>query len=138
MVPAEDHAAADRAMKAIAEMVVVPANWKGSWRQNMAWRGLNSPRKYVTIDHTAEHGDDYYERPKVCFTGTGPLPRKELLNLARLSGWQAVDEPQQGLKVLVAEDPTQNTNKLKVARKRGIPIISYEEWSTLTADGEIS
>ncbi|WP_457812172.1 hypothetical protein [Sinorhizobium meliloti] len=42
-----------------------------------------------------------------------------------------------GLKVLVAEDPARDTSKLRTARKRAIPVISYEEWATLTLEGEM-
>jgi len=69
MVPQDDHAKVDKAMVALAGNIAAPLGWKAAWRNNMAWRGLSKPR--VLVDHSLEHGDDYYERPKICFTGTG-------------------------------------------------------------------
>lgn len=138
MVPQDDHAKADKAMVAMAGNIAAPLGWKAAWRNNMSWRGLSKPRiPRLLVDHSLEHGDDYYERPKICFTGTGPIKRKDLLEQARVAGWQAVDDVQRGLRVLVAEDPTRDVSKLQKARKQAIPIISYEEWATLTLEGEM-
>jgi len=139
MVPEADHTTADRASKLVAGSIVVPNDWRGAWRKNNVWRGLSVPRgPRQTVDMTEEFGDDYYSRPKVCFTGTGPRARRQLLEEARLAGWQAVDDFQSGIKVLVAEDPTKNSNKLKKARQFAVPILSYEEWDTLHVDGSFA
>ncbi len=137
MVPVEDHSNADKAMRAIIGHITPPSDWKGSWRSSMRWRGLSKPVDRIVIDHSIAHGEDYYDRPKICFTGTGPLKRKDLLEHARKAGWQAVDDIVIGLKVLVAEDPTLDNNKLRGARKKAIPIISYDEFMLLTAEGEL-
>jgi len=139
MVPPEDRQIADQAMAATSGKIQIPSDWKGSWRKRSVWRGLAAPRPSRDVNAlTKEFGTDYYARPKVCFTGTGPISRKDLLQVAREAGWQAVDEYQVGLKVLVAEDPTRNTNKLKQARKHAVPILSYEEWANLNSQGEMS
>ncbi|MDM9624573.1 hypothetical protein QTL95_01610 [Rhizobium sp. S152] len=135
MVPTDDRANADKAMSIMAGHLVPPTGWKGSWRSQMAWRGLSKPRN--VINHKDFYGDDYNDRPSICFTGQGPIPRPELLEQARELGWRAVDTVVRGLKVLVAEDPTLNTTKLRDARKKGIPIISYGEYQLLTAEGEL-
>jgi NAD-dependent DNA ligase len=132
MVPASDHKNADRAMKLMTGYLIAPPDWKGSWRSRMIWRGLSKPRTYV--DHTAAHGDDYHDRPTICFTGKGPMSRSDILEHARQSGWKAVDSLIQDLKVLVAEDPTLTTSKLQGARRKGIPVISYDEYLLLNAD----
>jgi hypothetical protein len=137
MVPLDDRIKADKAMQAMLGHIKAPAEWKGSWRSKMVWRGLRQPGDRVYFDHSAVHGDGYYDRPKICFTGNGPMKRAELLEHARTAGWQAVDNIVEGLKVLVAEDPTLDNNKLRGARKKAIPIISYDEYMTLTAEGEL-
>ena len=62
---------------------------------------------------------------KVCFTGTGPLPRAELFSLAEKHGFEPVDAIAQA-DLLVCSDPSGNSSKLKKARTRGIPIKTYE------------
>jgi hypothetical protein len=51
--------------------------------------GLSKPRN--VINHKQFYGDDYNQRPGICFTGQGPVPRPELLEQARELGWRAVD-----------------------------------------------
>lgn len=139
MVPEQDRSLADKAMSLAVGRVAIPSDWRGAWRKNNVWRGLAPPRgPRQSTDLKDEFGGDYYSRPKVCFTGNGPVGRKELLQAARETGWQAVDDFQSGIKVLVAEDPTKNTNKLKQARKLGVPILSYDEWTRLNSDGVIA
>ena len=136
MVPDEDRNLADRAMAIVLGRIPIPFDWKASWRKNNVWRGLSAPRgPRQRADMKDAFGDDYYSRPKVCFTGTGPCSRKDLLQQARDAGWQAVEKFQSEIKLLVAEDPTRNTSKLMQARKLAIPVLSYEEWSELSADG---
>lgn len=139
MIPDEDRDIADKSMKVLSGHLFAPPWWSAAWRKNNVWRGLATPRgPRQTAAMTDEYGDDYYLRPKVCFTGTGPRGRKQLLEEARRTGWQAVDDFQADIAVLVAEDPTRQTNKLKKARQDGVPIVSYDEWDALQADGSFA
>ena len=129
MVPNDDWAAADEAMNAVGGLIVLPSDWKGSWRKNMKWRGFasrSSPRR------TGLTG-----RPLVCFTGAMPKPRKLPVAEAEAAGWETVDAPHSKIDVLVAADPTGSSNKLKSARQYGIPILAFDEWVSLSVDGEL-
>ena len=128
MVPRADWPAADEAMIDVSGFVMVPPDWRASWRKNMAWRGLvlrSKPRR------TGLTG-----KPLVCFTGAMPRPRKLLCKEAVAAGWETVDAPHSKIDVLVATDPTGSSAKLKFAREHGIPILVFDEWTSLTIDGE--
>lgn len=131
MVPQEDWAVADQAMSAVAGRIVIPPAWKASWRKLLWWRGL-SPSRIITI-RTGLTGN-----PIVCFTGKIPKPRSEIFEDAVARGWEPVDRPHSQTCVLVAADVEGNSIKLQSAREHGIPILSYEEWQTLTTDGELN
>jgi hypothetical protein len=128
MVPTVDWPAADEAMKDVAGFISVPPDWKAAWRKNLAWRGFASRTKPRRTGLTG--------RPLVCFTGTMPKPRKLLCEEAVAAGWETVDAPHSKIDVLVAADPTGSSNKLNFARVHGIPILAFEEWASLSVDGE--
>ena len=134
MVPESDRAAADEAMRAVAGRIVVPAEWRGSWRWNSAWRGIPTrkygERKFPTIGLSW--------KPIVCFTGAMPKPRKELLREAEQAGWETIDRIRPIIIVMVAADPNANSTKLLFAREHGIPILTFEEWAKITTDGELT
>ena len=62
-----------------------------------------------------------------CFTGSGPIPRNELIEHTYNLGHKVTDNANQ-CTVLVAADPTGNSSKLKKARATGKKIISYDEF----------
>jgi len=131
MVPREDWPLADKAMKEVHDLIAIPRDWKGAWRKNLAWRGLSvrrGPRRIV--------GED--GKRVVCFTGSMPRPRKSLIVEAEAAGWDAVDNPHSKIDVLVGADPNGESTKLSFARKNGIPILAFDEWTSLTPDGEIA
>jgi hypothetical protein len=129
MVPEEDWPLADEAMKSLAGLIHVPPDWKATWRKNLAWRGF--------VTQTRPRRTGLTGRPLVCFTGAMPKPRKLLCQEAVAAGWETVDAPHSKITVLVAADPTGPSNKLRFAREHGIPILAFEEWATLTVDGEL-
>ena len=133
MVPVEDRDAADRAMRAVAGHIVVPEGWKASWRWNYGWRGLPTRK----IGERSYRAVGLSGRPIVCFTGAMPRPRKELLREAEAAGWEAVDRPHPSITVLVAADPSGGSNKLQFAREHRIPILTFADWASLNADGEL-
>lgn len=61
----------------------------------------------------------------VCFTGGGPMPRKDLIVSAELSGYK-VTENGNACTVLVTDNTDKMTTKLRKAKDRGIPIVSYD------------
>lgn len=135
MVPEEDRGIADQAMQVVSGYLSVPHYWRASWRRNRVWRGLSKPRR-SSEDMRKQFGDDYYSRPKMCFTGSGPRRRNDLAAEAREQGWQVVNKPQKGIQLVVAEDPSGNSQKLKLAKQNAIPILSYEEWEDITVDSD--
>lgn len=62
-----------------------------------------------------------------CFTGSGPMPRNELVEHVYNLGHKATDNVNL-CTVLVAEDPMGSSSKLRKARAKGIKIISYSEF----------
>lgn len=131
MVPAADRDAAGRAMQAITGLITVPPDWKASWRKDYAWRGL--PTRTHRQPRIGLSG-----RPIVCFTGSMPKPRGQLLRDADTSGWETVDRPHSKIRILVAADPNGPSAKLSYAREKGIPILTLAEWTSLTTDGELA
>lgn len=128
MVHLDDWAAADRAVALLATRVVIPDDWKGSWRKNLKWRGLSS--RGASTRRVRSNN-----KPLVCFTGNPGRPRAELKAEAELGGWETIDSPSPYTDVLVAADPLGTTGKLKAARKNGTPIVTLDEWTTLMTDG---
>lgn len=133
MVPKADRARTDEAMKAIAGRINIPETWKASWRRNYEWRGL--PTRSIGRHKRPAVG--LSGKPIVCFTGAMPRPRKELFQEAEATGWETVDRPHPSITVLVAADPNGRSNKLQFARECGIPILSFEDWNSITVEGEI-
>lgn len=133
MVPDEDRSLADEAMKAIAGRITIPTTWKASWRWNYEWRGLPTRR----LGRQRRPAVGLSGKPIVCFTGAMPRPRKELFHEAEAAGWETVDRPHPSTTVLVAADPNGGSNKLQFARENGIPILTFEDWNSITVEGEI-
>jgi hypothetical protein len=129
MVPPEDHGTADAAFALVSQRIEPPPSWRGSWRQNLRWRGLSvrgpRPRRVRS------------GRPVVCFTGAMDRPRKELLAEAVAAGWDTADSPTSAITVLVAAAVHGKSGKLVYARKNGIPIVALEEWPSVMLDGEL-
>jgi hypothetical protein len=131
MIPEEDRATAADLMRRLNGRVVAPSGWKANWRSNLVWRGFNSRA-------SVRRGISPSEIPVVCFTGKFPEPRKVLAQRAERMGWGTIDRAHSKIDVLVAENPLWENNKLQFAKEYGIPVLSYEEWMTLSADGELS
>jgi hypothetical protein len=130
MVHPDDAANASTAFDALSGAIQLPAEWKGSWRRDMRWRGLTS------TERARSSKIDRGGRPVVCFTGKLPLSREELCTDAEARGWATIDSASPSTDVLVAADPLGGSGKLAKARRLGTPILSYEEWQGLSVDGE--
>lgn len=69
-----------------------------------------------------------YKNGSVCFTGSGPVGRKELIRIASDRGYEFIDGVKKELNLLVCEDKNGSSSKLQKARKLGIKIISYDDF----------
>lgn len=65
-----------------------------------------------------------------CFTGSGPIPRNELIEHTYNLGHKVTDNANL-CTVLVAADPNGSSSKLRKARAKGIKIISYDTFMKL-------
>lgn len=103
-----------------------------SVRNFMLWMEENYERfiTYVNMFRILEYTKQASTDKIVCFTGTGPKPRKELLALAMNNGYQVTENANQ-CTVLVAADPNGSSSKLQKARAKGIKVIGYEEFLNL-------
>jgi NAD-dependent DNA ligase len=76
----------------------------------------------------------YSEIPKkkgiqnVCMTGTGPLPRKELISEIEKMGYSFIDHVSKDTKILVCEDVNGSSSKLAKAKLLGVKLVSYEDF----------
>lgn len=128
MVPVEDRALADGAAKLVAHLIVVPPEWKATWRRDYAWRGLTRTRPPV---NPRTEG-----KPLVCFTGKFPgKDRKGWLAEAEQHGWATTDEPSRFTDVLVVGQLPKDSRKVMAARKHGTVIVMAEEWAEIMLDG---
>jgi len=64
----------------------------------------------------------------VCMTGSGPKTRNELIDELSKMGYSFVGSVSKDTDILVCKDVSDNSDKLKKARKLGVKIISYEEF----------
>lgn len=60
-----------------------------------------------------------------------------MIEEAKANGWDVTDEPSAHLDVLVAANPSANTNKIKAARISNVPIIHENNWSEVMVTGVI-
>ena len=76
----------------------------------------------------------YSEIPKkkgiqnVCMTGTGPLPRKELISEIEKMNYTFVDHVSKDTNILVCEDTAGTSGKLAKAKQLGVKLVSYEDF----------
>lgn len=64
----------------------------------------------------------------VCFTGTGPKKRDELIQDIKLKGDTFIDRVTKETNILICEDVNGASTKLDKARKLGVKLVSYEEY----------
>ena len=66
-----------------------------------------------------------------CFTGAASRPRKELWELVEKNGGVVFDDVKSGLDYLVMADPNSNSGKAVKARKKGITLISEDDFMNM-------
>ena len=67
---------------------------------------------------------------KVCMTGKGPLPRKELINKIENMGYEFSETITSDTSILLCENSEGTSSKLQKARKNGIKLIGYSDFFT--------
>lgn len=65
---------------------------------------------------------------KICMTGSGPKPRKELEKEAEQMGYEVQSSVNKFTNILICEDPSSNSRKIENAIKFGIKVVSYNEF----------
>jgi len=127
MVPAIEHAEANRAQIAARGRLRPPQDWKGHWRSNRRWRGL-PPVRSTALAKCRSSGS-----PMMSLEGRG-AGRQEILDLSHSSGWMVTPHPTRGCLFHIVPHGTTTSRAACKARKDGIPILSYEEWRVLAGD----
>ena len=79
-----------------------------------------------TIEIHSISKDNFFSGKKVCFTGTAPVPRKELTQLLKDVGAIVKDSVTKDLDYLLIEDINSESSKAKSARKNNVTIIPYD------------
>ncbi|HRX15145.1 MAG TPA: hypothetical protein P5123_02415 [Spirochaetota bacterium] len=67
-------------------------------------------------------------KPKVCMTGKGPLPRKELISEIENMGYEFSETITSDTSILLCENSNGTSSKLQKARKNGIKLINYSDF----------
>ena len=78
---------------------------------------------------------NFFYGKRVCFTGTAPVPRKELTSLLKGVGAIVKDSVTKDLDYLLIEDVNSQSSKAQNARKNNIPIMTYIEAMPLIKKG---
>lgn len=131
MVHRADWHAADE-VAALVAPITPPPGWKGSWRRDKVWRGLETQhRKSPTPSRRHEAlgiaEEDFSLRPGVVFTGQFPESRTALADEAEQHGWRTLGTVTTQAKVLVTGEVI-GANKLRAAKANGIMIVDLETW----------
>lgn len=98
------------------------------WMENNRERFLEYMQLFkivqpVRVDSAAVKG-------VLCFTGSGPQPRKDLQALAMTKGYRCTENVN-ACTALVCEDPNGSSSKLRRAKAKGIQLMGYNEFLSL-------
>ena len=114
-------------------------NWKSfeyvTGEKIIEWRSDSSNIELFNslvkcINFTEEQKMNSTNKIGVCATGKGPWTRNELIKKINESNqyfW--VDSINNSVKVLLCDDPTDNSSKLTKAKKSGIQLVKYSDFS---------
>jgi len=64
----------------------------------------------------------------ICFTGKMPEQRAHYWDLAKKNGWVPTDDLTKAVSLLVAQEVTSGSGKLKKAAKYGVATMALDEW----------
>lgn len=124
MVAPEDRRTANLAQIASRGRVGAPEGWQAHWRTNRRWRGL-PPLRRTSLDVSRSTAS-----PMVSVEGLGSA-RARIVALTRDAGWMVVPRPVTGCLFHVSPESDRTTAASEDARRRGIPIASYDEWTEM-------
>ena len=83
-----------------------------------------------SIDFTEEEKMNSTNKIGVCATGKGPWTRNELIDkINKTQNYFWVDSINDSVKVLLCDDPDDNSSKLTKAKKKGIQLVKYSEFN---------
>jgi DNA ligase (NAD+) len=85
---------------------------------------LNELREILDITEKSE----VLSRGRVAMTGKGPMARKELISAIAAAGYEFAETVTSDTAILLCEDPSSGSSKLKKAEKLGVKVVSYEEF----------
>lgn len=127
MVPPDDWRAANLA-GVIARGKIGPSEgWKGTWRENRRWRGLPTVRSAAAL-RAIQH-----RKPLVAFTGKGSR-RSTLEYMSIEHGWEVTGSLVEGCAYLVVPEAEAGGAAVETAQRRGVPIVTYDDWEAISAD----
>lgn len=126
MVAPEDRKIANLAQIASRGRVGPPKDWQSHWRTNRRWRGL-PPLRITSFDISRDTAT-----PMVSVEGLGNA-RRTIVNVTREAGWMVVPRPVSGCLFHVAPESDRTSAASEDARRRLIPIATYDEWSGMAA-----
>ncbi len=96
--------------------------WKEDVHNNLF---LDDLIKTVEILEVKENNN---KKGLVCMTGKGPLPRKQIEKIISDKGWEFSTTITKEVKLLLCDDVTGESSKLKKARKLGIELKLYNDF----------
>ena len=127
MVPPDDWRAANLAGVIAKGRIGPTENWKATWRENRRWRGLPTVRSAAAL-RALQH-----RRPLVVFSGRNPR-RKTLEYMSIEHGWEVSTQLVEGCAYLVTPDVEAESGMIEMAKKRGVPIVTYDDWEIMSAE----
>jgi len=126
MVATEDRETANLAQIAAKGRIGAPEGWQAHWRGKRRWRGL-PPARITSRDMSMATGT-----PMVSVEGLGNA-RRDIVALSAAAGWMVVARPVTGCLFHIAPDADRDSAASEAARRAGIPIATYAEWSGMAA-----
>ncbi len=96
------------------------------WRSDI--ENVNLLGELSVIMNVLPPESDVVAKGKICITGKGCMPRKELEALITERGYEPVKTLNKETDILIIADPNSTSSKAVKARKNGTKLMSYEEF----------
>lgn len=127
MVPPDDWRAANLATVIARGRIGPTEDWKATWRENRRWRGLPTVRSAAAL-RALQH-----RKPLVAFAGKGAR-RTNLEYMSTEHGWEVTGTLVEGCAYLVVPDAEAQGGSVDTAMRRGVPVVTYDDWEAISAD----
>lgn len=92
-------------------------------KKTLQYVSIKEPEAKASIDLDSKLEGKHY-----CFTGAASIPRKQLWQMVIDNGGVVDESVKSDTDFLVVADPTSNSGKVQAARKKGVEVISEEEF----------